>query len=177
MTPVPFQQRLADALSRVTFGVHDVPAHQADQIQAATRETRDHAAGLAAALVAGGRNPALQFDHTAGPGDVEYVARVLVALEATTYQCEHAQMPGNPASPLPVLARLTLGRVDCHPCAVASSHLAVPDGSGPCDYCGAFTLHGQFGEIVTSIGHILVAGMGCPACSAWFRAHMAATGG
>jgi hypothetical protein len=154
----PFADRLEFARVLLPRGARTMPVHLADQLRAASTDTRHlhDRIGAIMPLLEPGRNWRQRMD--ASPS-TETRAFLLAAVLGCSTVCPHLKRGG----PQPAIARLPLHRVDCERC-VQTLRRPPPDESDRCDVCGRLeTL--TFHPFAVRLGPVLVAGDACRSCA------------
>ena len=153
-----FAARLAIAHAMIARGAPSPAGHIADQLAAASRDTRalHDRLGAVLPLLEPGRRWHQRLDT--GPSDAVR-AHLLAALLDCAAICCHLKRGG----PQPAIVRLPLRRVDCGRC--VQTFRRPPAGEDDrCDVCdarGVVTFH----PFAVRQGPLLIVGDGCPGCA------------
>jgi hypothetical protein len=156
--PIAFAARLAAARTMVARGAPAAPVYLADQLLAASADTRQihDRIGTLMPLLEPGRNWRQRMDTEPSS---ETRAYLLAALLGCTEVCPHLKRSG----PQPAIVRLPLHRTDCERC--VQTLRRPPTGEDDrCDVCGqrgVVTFH----PFAVRQGPVLIVGDACQACA------------
>ena len=154
----PFAMRLSLARELISRGAPSFAGHVADQLAAASRDTRALTENLAVVL------PLLAPERTwrqrldTSPSD-ETRAYLFAAVLDCAEACCHLKRGG----PQPAIIRLPPRRTDCSRCA-QTVRRAPSDEADRCDVCGCRGVV-TFHPFAVRMGPALIAGDGCPSCA------------
>ena len=153
-----FATRLRWAHAMIAQGAPSPAGHVADQLEAASRDTRSMTETLAVVLplLAPERNWRQRIDTS--PSD-HVRAYLLAAVLDCAAACCHLKRGG----PQPAIIRLPLRRVDCGRC-VQTLRRPPPDEDDRCDVCGSRGVV-IFHPFAVRMGPALIAGDGCSGCA------------
>jgi hypothetical protein len=153
-----FTARLELARRLLARGTPGMPGHVADQLAAASADTRElhDRIGLLLPLLEPGRTWRQRMD--ASPSD-DTRTYLLAALLGCTAVCSHLKRGG----PQPAFARLPLRRVDCRQCVRTLRRPPVGEDDR-CDICGARGI-AIFHPFAVRQGPALIVGDACRACA------------
>ena len=153
-----FATRLRVARELIAGAHHRSPGHVADQLAAASRDTRALTEKLAVVLplLAPERNWRQRLD-TSPSDDVR--AYLLAAVLDCSTACFHLKRGG----PQPAIIRLPLRRTDCGRC-VQTLRRPPPDEGDRCDVCGTRGIT-VFVPFAVRQGPAVIAGDVCASCA------------
>lgn len=153
-----FATRLTLAHALIARGAPAAPVHLADQLLAASADTRvlHDRIGLVMPLLEPGR----QWRHLCDPApSTDTRAHLLAALLGCSAACCHLRRGG----PQPAIARLPLHRVDCERC-VQTLRRPPLDEDDRCDVCGGRETQ-LFHPFAVRLGPTLIVGDACLDCA------------
>lgn len=132
---------------------------EGDQLQAATRETRDFFDRFAALLPR--LDPERKWERTEGErSSVDAFARMLAAIGTGHCRpCSHLKRGG----PQPAIVRLAVHRIDCQRC-ISTWRRPPDDESDRCDWCGKRQVT-TFTPMHIAHGPLMVLGDACEECA------------
>jgi hypothetical protein len=138
----------------------DRPTHEADQMEAASRDSLAIHDQYRQLLKAAGREPT-EWRSNTDPDRIERLARILATTHGLT-QCAHIRRQPQQ----PIIARLALHRVDCGRC--FATHRRPPIGEDDrCDFCGSRG-NTMFTGITNTLANLTVIGDACDDCAPHF---------
>jgi hypothetical protein len=150
--------RIAQARTLVrAASTMDLPKWLADQLEAASRESRRLMESAAPVLQL--IDPGRGWQTGTPSPDRETVAAVALTAVAGSTPCAHLRRAG----PQPAFARLPLRRIDCRRCAAAWITAPAADGDR-CDWCGTRGVT-RFTPIWLTMGPLTVMGDACDGCA------------
>jgi len=154
----PFSTRLALAQRMIAHGPRPLPGHVADQLGAASSDTRQlhDRIGVVMPLLQPDRHWRQRVDAAPASGAWAYL---LAALLGCTTICPHLRKGG----PQPAIVRLPLRLIACGRCSLIIRRPPA-DEADRCDVCGARGIE-VFHPFAVRLGPLLIAGDACSGCA------------